>query len=208
MAATGGATAPRERISRDDILDIARRQFAQNGYRGTNLGQVSDELGVTRQAIYYYFPKKHDVLAGLFERFFAVLESAVETAAASEGEPGARFGAMLRAHVETVASDPELSSVFLSEGHGNLPPAPAAAVQSRRKAYNDKFVQAYTQGVAAGQLAGDVRPRVAVGLLLGAANWVFRWYDPKGRMTPTEFATMAERFLATGFGAKGSSRRK
>jgi AcrR family transcriptional regulator len=194
-----GGSEPRERISRDDILDIARLRFAATGYRGTNLGEVSAALGVTRQAIYYYFPKKHDVLVGLYERFFDSLEAAVDEAATTEESPGGCFSAMLRAHIATVAGDPDLSAVFLAESPGNLPPEETAALQARRKAYNDRFVTQYTKGMKAGELASDVSPRIAVDLLIGAANWVFRWYDPNGRMSPRKLAELAERFLARGF---------
>jgi AcrR family transcriptional regulator len=191
-------------LTRDDILDIASQQFALHGYRGTNLGQVSDVLGVTRQAIYYYFPKKHDVLTALFIRFFDRLDAAVDAAVAvatgAKGSPGHRFTAMLEAHVRVVASDPALSSLF-TEGRGSLPPGPAELVSQRRKAYNARFVSAYRQGVKSGELNGDVPATIATNLLLGAANWVFRWYDPEGRLSPEALARMVCRFQAAGFAA-------
>lgn len=188
----------RERLSRDDILDVAIKEFAMHGYRGTNLGQVSEALGVTRQAIYYYFPKKHDVLTALFMRFFDRLEATVDAALNSSQSPGERFGAMLAAHLQVVAADPALSSLF-TEGRGSLPPGPAEQVAERRHLYNERFVTAYRAGVKSGELNGDISPSIAANLLIGAANWVFRWYDPSGRMTPLQLAAAAQKFLAAGY---------
>ena len=119
----GTNDATRLRLNRDDILDIASREFALTGYRGTNLGQVSDALGVTRQAIYYYFPKKHDLLIALFVRFFDLLDAAADEAAAISSNGRERFDAMLRAHIRIVASDPSISSVF-GEGRATFHPPP------------------------------------------------------------------------------------
>jgi AcrR family transcriptional regulator len=189
----------RVRLSRDDILDVASKQFALTGYRGTNLGQVSDALGVTRQAIYYYFPKKHDLLIALFVRFFDLLDGAADEATANSQPGREQFDSMLRAHIRIVASDPSLSSVF-GEGRGNLPAAASELIQRRRKNYNDRFIAAYQQGVADGDLSADVPAIVAVDLVVGAANWVHRWYRSSGRISPEKLGVIAQQFLADGYG--------
>ena len=189
----------RGRLTRDDILDVASQQFARTGYRGTNLGQVSNALGVTRQAIYYYFPQKQDLLIALFMRFFDLLDEAANEAAGSTKPGRERFDAMLRAHIRIVASDPELSSVF-GEGRGNLPPDATELIQARRKSYNDRFVAAYKAGVESGELNGDIPATIAVDLLVGAANWIHRWYRSGGRMSPEQLGGQAQRFLSDGYG--------
>ncbi|MCW3003144.1 MAG: regulatory protein TetR, partial [Conexibacter sp.] len=61
-------------IREADILDAAAVLFADLGYRATNLEHVARRLGVTRQALYYYFPKKHDILLALFDRVMSRFE--------------------------------------------------------------------------------------------------------------------------------------
>ena len=201
MIQDGSVDGTRIRLKRDEILDIASTEFARTGYRGTNLGQVSDALGVTRQAIYYYFPKKHDLLIALFERFFDLLEAGADAADDAEPPGRARFDAMLRSHLRIVATDPTLSSIF-GEGRGNLPPAASDHIQARRKAYNARIVGAYQAGIDAGELDPEVPATVAVDLLIGAANWVHRWFNPKGRMSPDDLAERGQRFLAGGYAKK------
>lgn len=195
----------RERLSRDDILDVAAHEFAARGYRGTNLGDVADALGVTRQALYYWFAKKHDMLHALFLRFFERLDEAATQAEAEMQDPAERFGAMLRAHIAIVATEPSLSSLFTQE-RVNLPPIAAADVQQRRRAYNARFVEAYQDGIAAGEHRSDVAASLAVSILLGAANWVYRWYHPGGAIMPHDLGVVVQGFLATGYAVEAPAR--
>lgn len=188
----------RERLSRDFILDVAVHEFAAKGYRGASLGDVADALGVTRQALYYWFAKKHDILHALFLRFFERLDEAASRAEAETEDPSARFGAMLRAHIMIVAEEPSLSSLFTEE-RVNLPPSAEADVQERRRLYHSRFVAAYQAGIDAGEHREDVSASLAVSILLGAANWVYRWYHPDGSITPERLSAVVDGLLATGY---------
>lgn len=187
----------RVRLTEDDILEAAKRAFAEQGYLGTNLGDVADELGVTRQAIYYYFEKKHDILVSLFERFFDRLDEAVAAAVDPRDDAATRFEAMLAAHIRTVAASPEHSAIFMRDDI-NLTAEEREKIQKRRRRHNDLFVDTYKQAVAEGRFT-DTPASLAVSLVLGAANWTFRWFNPAGRLNPAEFAAEAVAFLAAGY---------
>lgn len=187
----------RPSLSVEDILDRARVAFADRGYTGTNLGDVADALGVTRQAIYYYFPAKHDILVALFDQFFARLESGIDDAIATTGDPVERFAAMYAAHLETVAGSPENSTIFTREDV-HLRPEARRELQERRRRYNDRFVAAYKAGISAGRFR-NIGPEVAVALLIGSANWTFRWFRPDGDGATRELAATATEFLQSGY---------
>ncbi|WP_052665248.1 TetR family transcriptional regulator [Nitriliruptor alkaliphilus] len=53
----GRATDMRRRI-----LEVARRRFAADGVAATSLRDIAEELGVTKAALYYHFPRKADLL--------------------------------------------------------------------------------------------------------------------------------------------------
>jgi len=62
----------RHEQSREEILDAARRVLLRSGVAATTLDAVAKEVGVSKTALYYYFPSK-DAL--LFELIFAVFEA-------------------------------------------------------------------------------------------------------------------------------------
>lgn len=48
--------------TRQQILDTARRLFAEYGYDATSIQMIADELGLTKAAVYYHFRAKSDML--------------------------------------------------------------------------------------------------------------------------------------------------
>ena len=62
---------------REQILDGARRAFARNGYQGATVARLEEEIGLSRGAIFNYFPDKWSLFLALVTRdryrFFEVL---------------------------------------------------------------------------------------------------------------------------------------
>lgn len=52
---------------RQQILDGARRAFSKAGYFGTNVAALEDEIGLSRGAIFSYFPSKLELFTALAE---------------------------------------------------------------------------------------------------------------------------------------------
>lgn len=58
---SGGGRPP----ARDAILDAARSLFATHGIRGTTVRAIAQRSGRSNTLLYYYFPKKRDLLDAL-----------------------------------------------------------------------------------------------------------------------------------------------
>jgi len=50
---------------RDQILEGARRTFARHGYEGATVKKLEDEIGLSRGAIFNYFPDKWSLFLAL-----------------------------------------------------------------------------------------------------------------------------------------------
>jgi AcrR family transcriptional regulator len=65
---TGKVTrAESKALTRQRILDEARRLFRERGYAATTLDQVADAAGVTKGAVYGHFAGKEDLLVSAIE---------------------------------------------------------------------------------------------------------------------------------------------
>lgn len=184
-------------VTREAILRIAAEQFGAKGFRGTRLDDVAAELGVTRQALYYYYSTKQAILVDLYTEFFDRLQAALDEAE-DQTAPSARFDAMLAAHIRVVAEAPELSAIFTQE-RNSLPPDAERAIAERRHRHQRRMVDAYQLGIDANELRGDNGASVTVSLLVGAANWIFRWYRADRKLTPEQLAKVAVDLLAHGY---------
>jgi AcrR family transcriptional regulator len=66
---TDGERAPEAAVNtRERILDVALDLFIAQGFDGTSLRQIAEQLGVTKAAIYYHFESKDDILMALHLR--------------------------------------------------------------------------------------------------------------------------------------------
>src|SRR5262245_19276124 len=58
----------RKSARRDQILEGARRCFAEYGYEGATVSKLENEIGLSRGAIFNYFPSKEDLFVELAVR--------------------------------------------------------------------------------------------------------------------------------------------
>lgn len=60
--------------TRERMLEVAERQFAQKGYEGAHLESIAREVGVRKTALYYYFDSKAALYAAVLERMLGAFE--------------------------------------------------------------------------------------------------------------------------------------
>jgi len=165
----------RRAVTRREALNLSARLFATNGYKASSLELVAESLGVTRQALYYHFKNKGQILAALFDEVMTLLESSVAAVPADPVVDGElRFVAMLRAHVNVTVSNTDLVSVLLHE-RAEMVKIKDLHANKRRRDYAQLFTAAYAEGIAAGYLM-DIDPWIAVNTMISAVNGVTSWY--------------------------------
>lgn len=108
----------RRNRSREEILDAARRVLLRDGIGSTTLDAVAREVGVSKTALYYYFPSK-DAL--FFELVFGNLQTqaqAVHDAVEKTTTGADALGAIVRASVHTFSQ--RLDDFRLACLHGQV----------------------------------------------------------------------------------------
>lgn len=178
-----------------EIMHVAGEEFSSRGYEGTNLGVVAARLGVTRQALYHYFPRKQDILVEIFREHFDALEASV-TQAVSTSPSGERFRKGIKALTTIVVSRPSLSRIF-NQDEARLPADTRAMLRQRRRGLHGLLVRAYEEGVDAGKLM-PFDAKLTVSILLGTSAWMHQWFRHGGRLSPEEMADYAVQVLFAG----------
>ena len=67
--APSGQLSAKGRQTRDAIEQAARKLFAERGFHGTTLADITSAAGKSPAAFYRYFADKEDLLAALAESF-------------------------------------------------------------------------------------------------------------------------------------------
>jgi AcrR family transcriptional regulator len=68
-------------VTRERIVAVAVELFAERGFAGTSVRDISDALGVTKAALYYYFTSKDEILDAIVNPAIDRLEAFARMAA-------------------------------------------------------------------------------------------------------------------------------
>jgi AcrR family transcriptional regulator len=167
---------------REAILEAAMRLFSERGYTGTTMRDIAGAVGVLPGSLYAHIDGKETLLVEIIEsgiEKFLAIERLVE---ASTEPADVRMRAAIKAHIATVAQNPERMLIVFHQwrflGEANR----ARAVGMRRR-YARIFTRIVNDGIETGVFDKDLDPRIAVFSILGALNWTPEWYSPGGSMS-------------------------
>src|SRR5689334_12211302 len=152
----------RERVrteTRNEIMEIARKQIAEQGAASLSLRAIARDMGMTAPAIYRYFASRDDLLTALILDTYNRLADSLEAAVAEHAEDDyrGRFLAFSLAYREWAVANPQdYMFIFTTSVPGYDAPdevtRPAAARSMQ------VFIDLLTQGMQ----AGVIKPRIAV----------------------------------------------
>ncbi|HVL64583.1 MAG TPA: TetR/AcrR family transcriptional regulator [Actinomycetota bacterium] len=187
---------------RAEVVRAAARLFSERGYHGTSMQHLGDALGLLRGSLYAHIGSKEELLFEVVdegaERFLARGAEAV----ALKASAAERLEALLVGHVETAAVHLEAATVFLNEWR-YLSDDLRAIIQAKRDRYEAMVTEIVEDGIASGEFRADADARLAVLLVLSAANWTYEWYRPGGRLTPREVGGRFAGLIVNGLRSTG-----
>jgi AcrR family transcriptional regulator len=187
--------APRSGGRRAEILEAFVRYVAERGYDRTNIGDIANELGLSKGTIVHHFGTKAQLLRELEEATLArqldtlrMMWSRLDTP--QERIAGTIYAAVLLqalARDATVASRREV--VQLSDD-----PA-MREIRKLRRELQTLVVAEIRNGVKGGVFR-SVNVELAALQLWGALQWMWVWYKPDGAKTAEEVgAAFVDMFL-------------
>jgi TetR/AcrR family transcriptional regulator len=183
---SGSVASPRVRAKRDrrrtEILHAALRAFRDRGYHATTLDDIAERLGVGKTALYHYFPDKEAILLACHQESLAeldrILRGARRHASATE-----QLAFLIREHVRVMTDTLEGSPLAFEVPA--LSPERQRPIIAARDRYERALRRIIGEGISAGEFRG-VEPKIAVFAILGAVNWIARWYRPEGSVHAEE----------------------
>ncbi|TDR90416.1 TetR/AcrR family transcriptional regulator [Enterovirga rhinocerotis] len=180
---------------RQAVLRQAATSFNARGFHATSLADVAAGLGVTKAALYHYFPNKNALLAACFDHAMALCFACLDKGRAEGRNGRERLLLTLSGYIAQIIDDLSCAVVLLEEG------ALEADDYAKVIAERDRFEKALRGLVREGVKDGSIvpcDPKLVVFIMLGALNWVPKWYRPGGRWKPEQIAAaLAEVFDRT-----------
>jgi len=182
-------------MKREALLREAAAAFNRRGFHATSLEELADNLGVSKAALYYYFPNKQKLLLACFERVMDASWRAV-VRARKEGRTGSeKLHLALRYYLQELID--EMSCCVVITEDSAILPEDREAHQAMRDRYENALRSLVREGIADGSIAA-CDPKLAVFTLLGAINWVPKWFSHDGAWTSEQIAFSMTELLVRG----------
>jgi AcrR family transcriptional regulator len=150
----------------EQILETAKNLFVNQGYVGLSMHEISDALGISKAAIYYYFKDKEELFLAILRLYLEDMSTTLDHILA---EP-VTCKEKVRLFVDYVLTQPAKQRATIrlaSQEINQLSPESRQAVDV---IYREKFVGKVQSILQAGMKNGEFReiePEVAVWALLG-----------------------------------------
>ncbi|MCC7033432.1 MAG: TetR family transcriptional regulator [Acidobacteria bacterium] len=174
--ARGAATTDR----RVEILKSAAAAFRRRGYHGASVDEIASALEMTKGNLYYYFRNKEDILFACHDYSLDILLTLLKEVQQEPISPDQKLRRLILAFVHLILDELQGTALTLS------PEALSAPLLVKIIAKRDEFDRGLRaiirQGMEEGLFAkGD--PKMIEFAIMGAVNWISKWFDPAGPMT-------------------------
>lgn len=116
---------PKSQAVRAGILEAAAGLFAEHGYAGASMDEISRRAGVNKAMLYYYIGDKAELFASVLEEYMGALRDHLEEVIAQTPDPEERIRRMQSAILAVFSQKPWLPGMVIREivaGGRHLPP--------------------------------------------------------------------------------------
>jgi TetR/AcrR family transcriptional regulator len=179
-------------LKREALMREAAASFNRRGFHATSLDEIAANLGVTKAALYHYFPNKHKVLLACFERAMEAAFRGLEQAEAAGGSGRERLHLALRLYLQEMID--EASCCVALTGEHLVMPDDLSSHIAERDRYEGMLRALVADGIRDGSIV-PCDPKLAVFMILGSVHWVSKWFSPDGPWTSTQVAEALTQML-------------
>jgi AcrR family transcriptional regulator len=186
------ATASDRRI---DILKSAAAAFRRRGFHGASVDEIASALDMTKGNLYYYFKNKEEILFACHEYSLDKLLTLMADAQAEATTPEVKLRKLMLAFVHLILDD--LQGYALTLDPEALSPPLLKRVIAKRDEFDHGIRTIIQDGIDQGVFrAGD--PKMIEFAMMGAVNWIAKWFDPEGEQTSNQIGDAFADYLVGG----------
>lgn len=158
--------------TRAKLIASARKAFADNGYAGTSMDDLTAAAGLTRGALYHNFGDKRGLLAAVVEQVDG--EMAAAAMAQAEQRGGNDWDKLLAEGTAYIraAMDPEIRRIVLLDGPSVLGDPSQWPSQNKCLTATMRCLESLAAQGAIKPVAIEAAARLLNGAALNAALWV------------------------------------
>jgi TetR/AcrR family transcriptional regulator len=190
--ANGGDKFSGKRV---EILKCAAAAFRRRGYHGASVDEIASALEMTKGNLYYYFRNKEDILYACHDYSLTLILGIMDEIRAEPIPADDKLRKLIVAFVHLIID--ELHGTALTLDLQALSPRLLKKVVARRDQFDRGLRAIIQEGIAQGLFA-PADPKLVAFAIMGAVNWIPKWYAPEGAKSSEEIGRAFAGYLLAG----------
>lgn len=162
-------SAKRMQDRRDSILAAAKQVFAEKGFEATSIADIARAAGISDGLAYRYFQGKRDLLNEVLRAFYERTMVDLEIIASRDAPFETRLHDLIHRHLFAFVADADLCRLFISEVR-TASDYQGSPVHELNRRYTSILVRIIEDGVANGEVRGDIDIRLVRDVIFGATE--------------------------------------
>ena len=164
------------------ILETAARLICERGYEGTSMQEIAAACRMTKAGLYHHVQNKEQLLFDIMSYGMDAFEQQVLDKVRDNPDPVERLRECMRLNIHLVTGGCSKEVIIILHEHATLTGEARAFIDSRKKAYVRFLEDSFSEAVRMGRIR-TVQPTVAAFSFLGMVLWIYKWFQPDGRLT-------------------------
>lgn len=182
----------------DKLIAIGRvacNLITKKGYFETSLEDIAAEAGISKGALYHYFPSKTALLYFILKRFGDRLLLDLEEELDRIDDDFYRIRYIIFRHI-ALSVEYKAEAKALINAKYSLPKKYFKVVTGQEKKYY-RIVEGVLSRVLAGRF-NEGQINAITFSMFGMCNWIYTWYDSKGAVSPEELSQIIYDIFVSG----------
>src|SRR2546421_10269044 len=180
------------------ILRTAARIFAEKSYHSTSMRDISRATGVSLAGLYHYCKSKEELLFLIQDHCFGRVLERLEQRTKGINDPFEKLRIFIDNHLSFFAANMAEMKVLSHEAESL-----AGDLHKRVSTKKERYARVARRILR--EIADQERTNVGIDLtvatyaLFGMMNWIYNWYDPRGKLSVNQLVDNITRLFLAGF---------
>ena len=182
----------------EHILRTSARIFAEKSYHSTSMRDISRATGVSLAGLYHYCKSKEELLFLIQDHCFGRVLERLEERIKRNTDPFEKLRIFIDNHLSFFAANMAETKVLSHEAEslaGDL----HKHVSTKKERYAKLARKILREIEEQEQTSARVDLTIATYALFGMMNWIYNWYDPRGKLSVNQLVDNITRLFLAGF---------
>ena len=177
------------------IRNAAAKVFAKRGFKSATTRDIARSAQISPAAVYYYFDSKEDLLFQILQETISSGLSLIQEIERSRKGLKEKLSDILKIHTQAAVDFNKMK--LLVHNQDALNPEHKEKIKEKQRIYANSLIKVLEALKAEGKIT-DLDTKACAFAFFGMVSWAYRWYDPKGKISPARLSEIFHRIFTKG----------